>query len=58
MKPGVIGWAQINYPHGSSIEDARHKLEYDFYYFKNRNLSFDLIIALKAWRIPFEIPTH
>jgi len=58
MKPGVIGWAQINYPHGSSIEDARKKLEYDFYYFKNRNLFFDLIIALKAWRIPFEIPTH
>lgn len=58
MKPGVIGWAQINYPHGSSVEDARHKLEYDFYYFKNRNLSFDLVIALKAWRIPFEIPTH
>ena len=58
MKPGVIGWAQINYPHGSSIEDARHKLEYDFYYFKNRNLFFDLIISLKAWRIPFEIPTH
>lgn len=58
MKSGVIGWAQINYPHGSSIEDARHKLEYDFYYFKNRNLFFDLIISLKAWRIPFEIPTH
>jgi len=58
MKPGVIGWAQINYPHGSSIEDTKKKLEYDFYYFKNRNLFFDLIIALKAWRIPFEIPTH
>ncbi|MFA5392091.1 MAG: sugar transferase [Candidatus Paceibacterota bacterium] len=58
MKPGVIGWAQINYPHGSSIEDAKKKLEYDLYYFKNRNLLFDLIIALKAWRIPFEIPTH
>jgi len=58
MKPGVIGWAQINYPQSSSLEDARHKLEYDFYYFKNRNLFFDFIIALKAWRIPFEIPTH
>lgn len=58
MKPGVIGWAQINYPHGSSLDDARKKLEYDFYYFKNRSLIFDFIIALKAWRIPFEIPTH
>ena len=58
MLPGVIGWAQINYPHGASIEDARKKLEYDFYYFKNRSLVFDFIISLKAWRIPFEIPTH
>jgi len=58
MKPGVIGWAQINYPHGSSIKDAREKLKYDFYYLKNRNLFFDFLIALKAWRIPFEIKTH
>jgi lipopolysaccharide/colanic/teichoic acid biosynthesis glycosyltransferase len=58
MKPGVIGWAQINYPQSSSLKDARHKLEYDFYYFKTRNFFFDFIIALKAWRIPFEIPTH
>ena len=58
IKPGVIGWAQINYPHSSSVEDAQEKLKYDFYYLKNRNIFFDVIIALKAWRIPFEIPTH
>jgi len=58
IKPGVIGWAQLNYPHGSSVEDAKEKLRYDFYYLKNRNIFFDFIIALKAWRIPFEIPTH
>jgi len=58
IKPGVIGWAQINYPHGASIDDARYKLEYDFYYLKNRSILFDLIVSLKAWRIPFEIPTH
>ena len=58
IKPGVIGWAQINYPHGSSVEDAKEKLKYDFYYLKNRSIFFDVIIALKAWRIPFEIPTH
>lgn len=58
IKPGVIGWAQLNYPHGSSVEDAKEKLKYDFYYLKNRNIFFDAIIALKAWRIPFEIPTH
>ena len=58
MKPGVVGWAQINYPHTASIKEAKEKYEYDLYYFKNRNLIFDFIIALKAWRIPFEIPTH
>lgn len=58
IKPGVIGWAQINYPHSASVEDAQEKLKYDFYYLKNRNIFFDVIIALKAWRIPFEIPTH
>jgi len=58
IKPGAVGWAQLNYPHGSSVEDAMEKLKYDFYYLKNRNIFFDAIIALKAWRIPFEIPTH
>ena len=58
IKPGVIGWAQINYPHSASVEDAQEKLKYDFYYLKNRSIFFDVIIALKAWRIPFEIPTH
>lgn len=58
IKPGVIGWAQINYPHGASVEDAKEKLKYDFYYLKNRNIYFDFLIALKSFRIPFEIPTH
>ncbi|NMB92507.1 MAG: hypothetical protein GYA31_02705 [Parcubacteria group bacterium] len=58
MKPGVVGWAQINYPQSASLEDARKKYEYDLYYLKYRNLIFDFIIALKAWRIPLEIPTH
>ena len=58
MVPGVIGWAQTNYPHGSSLGDTRRKLEYDFYYLKYRSLLLDWIIAIKAWRIPFEIKTH
>ena len=58
MIPGVIGWAQMNYPHGSSLEDARHKLEYDFYYLKYRSLLLDGLLVVKAWRIPFEIKTH
>ena len=35
VKPGITGWAQINYPYGASVEDAREKLEYDLYYAKN-----------------------
>src|SRR5690606_18286246 len=35
VKPGITGWAQINYPYGASIEDSRRKLEYDLYYAKN-----------------------
>jgi len=35
VKPGITGWAQINYPYGASLEDSRHKLEYDLYYAKN-----------------------
>lgn len=48
VKPGLTGWAQINYPYGSSIDDARIKLEYDLYYIKNRSLLLDLSIILKT----------
>ncbi len=43
IKPGVIGWAQINYPHSSSVEDAEQKLKYDFYYLKNGNVFLMLL---------------
>ena len=32
LKPGISGWAQVNYPYGSSIDDAKNKLSYDIYY--------------------------
>lgn len=48
VKPGLTGWAQINFPYGSSIDDARIKLEYDLYYIKNRSLLLDLSIILKT----------
>lgn len=48
VKGGLTGWAQVNYKYGSSIEDAREKLKYDFYYIKNRNIFFDVIIILKT----------
>jgi sugar transferase (PEP-CTERM system associated) len=47
-KPGVTGWAQVNYPYGASNEDALRKLEYDLYYLKNSNLFFDLFIIFKT----------
>lgn len=49
--PGITGWAQIRYPYGSTIEDARRKLEYDLYYIKNLSLSLDLQILLSTIRI-------
>ena len=51
VKPGITGWAQINYPYGASVEDAREKLKYDLYYIKNQSLVFDLVIILQTVRI-------
>ena len=51
IAPGLTGWAQIKYPYGSSIEDARHKLEYDLFYIKNHTLLFDLIILFETFKI-------
>ncbi len=51
VKPGITGWAQINYPYGASIEDARSKLEYDLYYAKNYTPFLDLLILLQTLRV-------
>ncbi|MFH1890899.1 MAG: sugar transferase [Candidatus Kuenenbacteria bacterium] len=48
IKPGITGWAQINFPYGASEEDALEKLQYDLYYIKNRSLILDLSILLKT----------
>lgn len=48
VKPGITGWAQVLYPYGSSIEDARYKLEYDFYYIKHLSILLELKIFLKT----------
>src|SRR6267142_2356864 len=45
QKPGITGWAQIRYPYGSSVEDARAKLEYDLYYVQHQSLFLDLAIC-------------
>jgi sugar transferase (PEP-CTERM system associated) len=48
IEPGLTGWAQIKYPYGSSIEDARQKLQYDLYYIKNQSLSLDAAIMFET----------
>ncbi len=48
VKPGLTGWAQINYPYGASLEDAGRKLSYDLYYIKHASVFMDLIIALRT----------
>jgi len=51
VKPGITGWAQINYPYGASVEDAREKLEYDLYYAKNYTPFLDLLILMQTVRV-------
>jgi sugar transferase (PEP-CTERM system associated) len=51
VKPGITGWAQINFPYGASVEDARQKLEFDLYYAKNYTPFLDLLILLQTIRV-------
>lgn len=48
VKPGITGWAQINFSYAASIEETITKLEYDLYYIKHRNLWIDLVILLRT----------
>jgi sugar transferase (PEP-CTERM system associated) len=51
VRPGISGWAQINYPYGASVEDARAKLTYDLYYIKNYSIFLDMIILIETIRV-------
>jgi sugar transferase (PEP-CTERM system associated) len=48
VRPGVTGWAQIKYKYGSTVEDAREKLQYDLYYIKNASIGLDLLIMFQT----------
>jgi sugar transferase (PEP-CTERM system associated) len=48
VKPGITGWAQMNYPYGASDRDALEKLQFDLYYVKNNTLMLDLLILLQT----------
>lgn len=51
VKAGLTGWAQINYPYGASLDDARSKLSYDLYYVKNFSIFLDLLIIMQTLRV-------
>lgn len=53
MRPGLSGWAQVNYPYGASVEDAANKLSYDLYYLRNFSFWLDLLILFKTIRLVF-----
>ena len=48
VKPGITGWAQISFRYGSSIEDAKRKLQYDLYYLKHMSYELDMIILFRT----------
>lgn len=51
VKPGITGWAQIRYPYGASLQDARQKLSYDLFYLKNHTLLLDFLILVQTVRV-------
>lgn len=51
VRAGLTGWAQINYPYGASLDDARSKLSYDLYYVKNFSVLFDVLIIIQTLRV-------
>ena len=51
VRPGLTGWAQVNFPYGASVADAREKLAYDLYYVKRRTLFLDLLILFATVRV-------
>jgi len=55
MKPGVSGWAQVHYPYGSSIGEARRRMEYELFYIMHNSLILDLYVILKTVKCIFYI---
>ena len=48
VRPGITGWAQVKYKYGSTVEDAREKLQYDLYYIKHASIGLDLLIMFQT----------
>jgi exopolysaccharide biosynthesis polyprenyl glycosylphosphotransferase len=51
LPPGITGWAQVNYPYGASVEDAKRKLQFDLYYVRHASPTLDLRILLRTARV-------
>ena len=51
IKPGLSGWAQVNYPYGASINDSEIKLSYDLYYLYNFSFWIDFLILIKTVKL-------
>jgi sugar transferase (PEP-CTERM system associated) len=51
VRPGITGWAQVNFPYAATVEDAREKLEYDLYYLKNFSVLMDVVILFRTVKI-------
>jgi lipopolysaccharide/colanic/teichoic acid biosynthesis glycosyltransferase len=48
VKPGLTGWAQVNFGYAATVEETVVKLEYDLYYIKHRSLWLDLVVLLRT----------
>ena len=55
IKPGLSGWAQVNYPYTASVEDSEKKLSYDLFYLRNFSFWLDLLIMLKTIKMVLHI---
>jgi lipopolysaccharide/colanic/teichoic acid biosynthesis glycosyltransferase len=53
IRPGLSGWAQVNYPYCASLQDSANKLSYDLYYLRNFSFWLDLLILVKTMRLVF-----
>ncbi|HEY6768488.1 MAG TPA: TIGR03013 family XrtA/PEP-CTERM system glycosyltransferase [Candidatus Sulfotelmatobacter sp.] len=51
VRPGITGWAQVQYKYGNTLEDAREKLQYDLFYIKNASIGLDLLIMFQTIKI-------
>jgi lipopolysaccharide/colanic/teichoic acid biosynthesis glycosyltransferase len=51
VRPGITGWAQVQYKYGNTLDDAREKLQYDLFYIKNASIGLDLWIMFQTIKI-------